>query len=234
MGNQRFNMTKWKSEWGIQFYMLQNPLSASYVTTSEPEKIGQVNVEAGKEISGHRRYSKSGRGYGASTIKPRLGITRNSGREGVAEIALRASALGYTLSMHTALFREVKQINTQVARGIKQYGGVLIVGRMHMMQYPNPDTGMRVAYMKDCYCADGGKTVDEVFTPEVSEQASIGPQRGKGGPPRAYMSAAKFPPPPSISPPPYGQVEERFLLWAEPASNSKRQLKDIPAVMRSR
>ncbi|MEP3345694.1 hypothetical protein [Litoreibacter sp.] len=167
-------------------------------------------------------------------MRPSLGVTRRSGREGLAEVALRASSFAYTMSMHTALYREVKQINNQIAKGIKKYGGVLIVGRVHMMQYPNPDTGMRMAYMKDCYCSDGGESVDAVFKRESREQATIGPQRGRGGPPRAFMSASKFPTPPSIGAPPYGQVEERFLMWAEPASNSRRQLKDIPAVMSAR
>ncbi|SFR56589.1 hypothetical protein [Litoreibacter janthinus] len=236
MGNQRFTMMKWKAEWGLQFYLLQNPLSAPYVTSSEPEKIGEVNVETGAEIQGVKRYKKGRKGvrYKSTSIKPRLGIMRNSGREGMAEIALRASSFAYNMSMHHALYREIKQINDQIARGVKQYGGVLIVGRVHMMQYPNPDTGVRMAYMKDCYCADAGKSVDEVFKEETVERAAIGPQQGKGGAPRAYMSAAKFPMPPYISPPPYGQVEERFLMWAEKALLKKRELKDIPAVMNTR
>lgn len=219
MGNERNMMTKWKTEDGIQYSIVQNPLSAPLNAPAGAEKLEQIHTDSGTQIEGVKIFSNGRKSlrYTSESLKSRFGIVKNADYRGnQTEIARQATALNHTMHIRHSLDRDIKSIKDQVAKGVEKYGGVLIVEQVHMAINPDPITGVRETKLKGGHCADGAKDIEQVMRKNKAEPASIGTQRGKRTPSRMSSNSGKFPNPPMISPPPYGMVEDQILIWAEP------------------
>ena len=199
------------SKWGIQFDMLQDPMSAGY--QSGGFNKGDASQAAGRTaVYAKRRGLKTRNSAAYRAHTPQLRGSHNAGRGALAEVALVASVQCYKASLRHRLWSGIDKQSNDIAKAIKTYGGVAICGRIYMMDTPNVDAGVTSAYFHDVYLMDAGPNVGSVF-PAAAAQF-IGPVQTVMRAPKApTMNAAKFSAPDPM-PPRSHQHEARYLIWA--------------------
>lgn len=209
MSNGRFVPVRWKSQWGIDFKMLQNPLAGGYVSGGFDK--GAINAGAGKTVATPRPGGRTV--YVNHTLRGSHNATRGAG----AEAGLRASVGAFGSSILYKMWSDISRMNKDVADAIKTYGGVAICGRAYKMDTPNPEIGVHQAYYYDTYLLDAGSSIGSVFP---ASHPFVGPVQTTIHRPKRSISASKFPHPKSM-PQRAHQHTARILVWAESANKAR-------------
>jgi hypothetical protein len=210
--SQKRTRVKWKKQWHIQFWMIQNPLSPNY-QTSGPTGSGTFRVDGKAEgtpeamrVERERVFrSRMGPTFRSKSQRPRSTrapdtyvsvtptATHHHGRQAAAEVALMGSAGAFSASVMHNLWRAITQKQNEIALAIMEHGGVMIVGRVVMSQMANPDTGMKQALFKDIYLAGAAPSWEAYERAEDKpdkSKAFVGPPAPK---PKVTMQAAPGP-----------------------------------------
>lgn len=237
-------LVRWKTYDGMEFLFIQTPGTGAYVSTSEltpaSHHEGHVVNERVHTVPRHGRYAKTGTARRAGQVAPlrtpfpaktpvwsghevRPGPAFRgqspAGGEALAEVALRTSTFLHDWSVRKALWDEIVSLESPIIRAIREYGGVLVVGRVIMWDHPEANTGVTPTLFKDAYLSDAGKSYDALveesgYAPRADGQPVIS-ARGQ-----AVMRATKFRPPPQLNVPD-GWVQGRFLVWARPQAGHR-------------
>ncbi|EPX80856.1 hypothetical protein [Litoreibacter arenae] len=245
MGNEHVS-TRWKEVDGIHYSMLQAPTSAAYVPGEDIKFFGDYdynpkgptgadsNTKFGMAPRGKRinRQIAPLRNPFAKPPVPKASLQRRVGVGGgisaaKGEVLLMGMSRVHLMSINHKLWKAIENMKGNVAAGIKEHGGVLIVGRVSMMPTPNPETGMRQAFFYDAYIKDGAKSIDDLYRPDVksdSRRAFVGPQPWDGHikTKPASIGAAKYGPPKPWVPPARYMVLGEFLVFATNVGNQRR------------
>lgn len=215
MGNERVSL-KWKEDGGIHYSMLQSPTSSAYVPGEDIKFFSEQDISptgpTGKSAT--MKFGMMPRGKRANhnignpknpfakpasaTIRPsvqrRPGIGQGA-KSGLAEVARIASSRRYLNTLDERFWEAIQDMSREVAAGIKEHGGVLIIGRVSMMPTPDPDTGIRQAFFCDAYIKDGAKSVNDLFSARAKSNTKpdlAGPQPKQWIASRGYMVLGEY------------------------------------------